>query len=421
MKIQYDTQHAGIAHAQLRDICVRLNDHSDVLKDALNRCYESEYAALYAPYDGAQLDVLERCIEQKKRLNPTALWIIGIGGSNMGAMALYYALFHETNGLPIHWVDTVDPLVTHGLLTRYEQELRDGERPLLVIISKSGTTLVTAINAELFLDLLRLYNPKRYAQFVVVITDRASTLWHEAKKQKYMALEIPQKIGGRYSVFTAVGLFPLGMLSVSVRDVCAGALLAVQEGLQEDSDSSIQAALVYAQYQLGKNVVDHFVFGPRLAFFGHWYRQLMGESLGKIAHKKGAKIPVGIVPTVSIGSIDLHSVLQLYLAGPRDIFTCFVLGTAPVRMGDIAVSEGVYAGKTIAQIQHALFKGTQAAYAQQKVPFVSYEFELNAFSLGFFMQSKMLEMMHLGFLLGVNPFDQPEVELYKTEVKRLLA
>lgn len=352
-------------------------------------------------------------------LNPTSLWLIGIGGSNMGAMALYYALYHETNGMPCYFVDTLDPFVTQDLLEKCRQELVAGGRPLLVIISKSGSTLETVANAALFVDLIELYI-RNYARYVVAITDHGSSLYHEAQRKKYTILEIPKHVGGRFSVFTAVGLFPLGMLGISVRDVCAGALRAVQDGLQENNDTLTQAALMYAQYTMGRTVFDQFLFGPRLAFLGHWYRQLMGESLGKVAHKKGVSIPVGIVPTVSLGSADLHSVLQLYLAGPRTIFTSFVLGTLPKNMQDVTIDHGPYAGKTVSSVQHAVLRGTQVAYALQKVPFVSYEFELTAFSLGYFMQSKMIEIMHLGFLLGINPFDQPAVELYKREVRALL-
>lgn len=418
MKVRYIADHAGIAHAQIRDISIRLNDHNDVLKDALSSCYESVYASLYAPYDSAQLDAIEQAIEIKKKISPSSLWLIGIGGSNMGAMAIYYALFHETNGLPCHWVDTIDPIITQDLLQQFEQELSLGKHPLVIIVSKSGTTLETAVNADLFVATLRRYYPKNYAQSIVVITDFESPLWQEARRQQYMALEIPKNIGGRYSVFTAVGLFPLGMLGISVRDICAGALLSIQEGLQDNSDSIMQAALMYAHYMIGKTTFDHFLFGPRLAFIGYWYRQLMAESLGKVTHKKGASVSVGLLPTVSLGSIDLHSTLQLYLAGPRTIFTSFVLAT--VSHKKYTVTSDLFAGKSIAQLQHALYKGTQAAYTKQKRPFVSYEFELTPFSLGFFMQSKMLEIMHLGFLLGVNPFDQPEVELYKREVRAIL-
>lgn len=279
MKIQYSTEHAGVSHAQLKEITSRLTDHLDVLKEGLNRCYESAYASLYAPYDGAQLDAIEHCIEKMSGLNPTSLWLIGIGGSNMGAMALYYALYHETNGLPCYFVDTLDPFVTQDLLEKCRQELVAGGRPLLVIISKSGSTLETVVNAALFVDLIELYI-RNYARYIVAITDHGSSLYHEAQRKKYTILEIPKHVGGRFSVFTAVGLFPLGMLGISVRDVCAGALRAVQDGLQENNDTLTQAALMYAQYTMGRTVFDHFLFGPRLAFLGHWYRQLMGESLG---------------------------------------------------------------------------------------------------------------------------------------------
>lgn len=389
MNFIYDYTHSGIATQELRDITARLRAHN---------------LSLHVP-DAAQLAAIEQCIEAKQKLEVSSLWVIGIGGSNMGALAIYRALEHLANGLPVYWVDTLDPLVTGDLLARFARELAAGKKPLVVIISKSGTTLETVVNAELFLDILR----KHYvqcAQYVVAITDKDSLLWQQAHGQGYARLEIPKNVGGRYSVFTAVGLFPLGMLGISIRDLCAGA----QRAMQENSDAATQAAIIYAQYKSRKNIYDHFVFGPRLAYLGAWCRQLMGESLGK-------NRSVGITPTVSVGSIDLHSVAQLYLAGPRDKLTCFLLGTASL---STVIPTGQYAGKTVTQVQRALFDGTCAAYEKQKLPYTQYIFELNAANLGCFMQSKMIESIYLGFLLDVNPFDQPAVELYKTEMRRLL-
>lgn len=391
MNFIYDYTHSGIAAQELHAITARLRNN------VLN---------IYIP-DAAQLAVIEQCIEAKQKLEVSSLWVIGIGGSNMGALAVYSALKHLTNELPVYWVDTLDSLVTADLLACFKQELAAGKKPLVVIISKSGTTLETVVNADLFLDVLRKHNSVQYANFVVAITDKDSALWQKAQKNKYAVLEIPKHVGGRYSVFTAVGLFPLGMLGIPLRELYAGALQAVHK----NTDAATQAAIIYAQYKSGKNIYDHFVFGPRLKYLGEWYRQLMGESLGKNRN-------VGITPTVSMGSVDLHSVAQLYLAGPQDKFTCFLL--AYVDQVDIIIPAGNYAGKTVAQLQRALFDGTCAAYEKQNLTFVQYAFELNAFNIGYFMQSKMMEVIYLGALLEVNPFDQPEVELYKTEVRRIL-
>ncbi len=189
-----------------------------------------------------------------------------------------------------------------------------------------------------------------------------------------------------------------------------------------------QSALVaYQCYQHGQMVHDTFVFNPELESLGKWYRQLLGESLGKAVQGEGDTARVGFVPTVSVGSTDLHSVAQLYLGGPARTLTTFIHAnvtahphTSPAErvFPDLAP---MIAGKTTAEIMEAILQGTKTAYNNQALPFMEIVFDdLTPFELGAFMQFKMMEIMYLGRLFGVDAFSQPAVELYKVETKKIL-
>lgn len=359
-----------------------------------------DISSLYVPTD-EYIQIIEACVQQKKP-HTDSLWIIGIGGSNMGALALYNALEYAIDSMPIHWIDTIDPVVTHASYAQFTAELQAGKNPLVVVISKSGRTLETAINSEIFITQLSRFRCD-YAQYVVVITDAGSPLYREAQHKNFSILEIPRSVGGRFSVFTAVGLFPLAMQGISIRELCKG---AADARANKEERYHAHAAIMYEQYTQGKNIYDIFVFNPQLKALGLWYRQLIGESLGKNLQ--------GMTPTVSVGTIDLHSVVQLNLAGPRDKFTCFIWGTSEIS------EQLLWHTKTLANIQEAFFEGTCRAYKKQNIPFVQYRFALKPYECAFFMQLKMKEVIQLAALLGVNPFDQPEVELYKSEVREIL-
>ena len=148
---------------------------------------------------------------------------------------------------------------------------------------------------------------------------------------------------------------------------------------------------------------------------------MMGESIGKELNKSGERVLIGITPTVSLGTIDLHSVAQLYLGGPRDKFTTFVTVEAGHEEIKIPAEASCLQNKTLVQLMHAFVQGTQIAYQKNNRPFCTLTLpRKNEFFIGQFLQYKMLEIMYLGYLLEVNPFDQPNVELYKQEVKNIL-
>ncbi len=392
--------------------------------------YQTPYASLAVPFDQEARERVSEVVAQKKKLKPTVLVVVGIGGSSLGAKAVHQALFGRLRTTAVtevpllYFAETVDADRMMAILSVLEQELIAGNNVLINVVTKSGTTTETVANFYVIVELLKKYRPDDYADLVVVTTDKGSPLWKVAQQDFFTCLEIPKNVGGRYSVFSAVGLFPLMMTGVSLEDLCAGARSMVTRCLDTDAyhNPAMMSALIqYYHYQRGVSINDLFLFSVDLEAVGKWYRQLMAESIGKEFDIQGKQILMGITPTISLGSIDLHSVAQLYLGGPRDKCTTFV--TVEKTKHNIVVPQQVsgLGGRSFSAIMHALSEGTKEAYLKNNRPFVSVVLpEKSEFCIGQFLQFKMIEMMYLGFLCNVDPFDQPNVELYKREAQRIL-
>ena len=369
-------------------------------------------------------------VVQKRKLVPTVLVVIGIGGSSLGAKAVHQAIFGRlrTAVIPpvpvLYFAETVDPDRMMAILSVLEQELAAGNNVLINVVTKSGTTTETVANFYVIVEVLKKYRPDDYEELVVVTTDKDSPLWNVAQRELFTCLEIPKKVGGRYSVFSPVGLFPLVMTGVAVEELCAGARSMVTRCLDtelENNPAMMSALIQYYHYQRGVSINDLFLFSVDLEAMGKWYRQLMAESIGKEFDKQGKQVLMGITPTISLGSIDLHSVAQLYLGGPRDKCTTFV--TVGKNTHNVVVPPQVLglSGRSFSDIMHALSEGTKEAYLKNNRPFCSVIVpEKNEYYIGQFLQFKMIEVMYLGFLCNVDPFDQPNVEMYKRETQRIL-
>jgi len=406
----------------------RLSEEVTRLRAALGEQYDTDYASLAVPFDTVMVNRVQELVAVKQQLHSRVLIIVGIGGSNLGTKAIYQALygrFHNASNptLKVYFLDTVDSDRIAEILRIVQSELEAGHAVIVNVITKSGTTTETIINFHTILALLKKFHPTRYCEYVVVTTDCHSPLWHSAQREGFAFLEIPKKVGGRYSVFSAVGLFPLALCGISLERLHEGARAAIEEGTRqtlEENPALLSALLLYSHYTNNVTVKDLFLFSLDLEAVGKWYRQLLGESIGKEFNRSGKQVMVGITPTVSLGSIDLHSVAQLYLAGPRDKFTMFV--TVEKNKHSVTIPDDhSCAGKTFEDVMDALVKGTQRAYFKNKRPFCTVTLpEKNEYCLGQFLQFKMLEMMYLGYLLDVNPFDQPNVELYKKETHTIL-
>lgn len=377
------------------------------------------------PFDIQRLATIMQAAQEKKALQPTLVVLIGIGGSSLGTLAVYEALRQARNCVGnaprLLCADTIDGQLTSALLAEIEQEWRRGGKVLSIVVSKSGTTMETLINAACCFEITKKHS-QNYAQWITIITDYDSPLWKLGKTEKFQLLEVPKSVGGRFSVFSAVGLFPLAVLGIDVEKLLAGARAAVQKEAHIRAASEL-AACAYRQYERGLHVHDMFTFVPSLYACGQWWRQLVGESLGK---ERVGREPVGITPTVSLGTNDLHSVAQLYLAGPDERFTLFV--ACEQQAADVVMPENMFSelarldkGLSVDRVHQAIFGGVCAAYEQKQRAFMTLVFdEITAYEVGCFLQLQMMSVVYLGVLFEINVFDQPQVELYKQKTRERL-
>ena len=404
-----------------------LQEYQIILNEvAKSNLYEDLECSIKLPFDTELLQKVQTLAQKKLTKNLKYIVVIGIGGSNLGTKAIYDALYGfydllEPTRLPkMIFLDTQDEEVL-AKITSLTQTLTSKDEIIINAISKSGGTTETASNLEVVFESLIKTFGKDIFDRIVFTTDDGSKMHSVGESKNIDTLSIPKLVGGRYSVFSAVGLFPMIMAGLNVelllqgaknmRDVCLRAP-------SEDNPAALSATILYLHWKAGKNINDNFIFLPQLESLGKWYRQLMGESIGKEGK--------GITPTVSIGSTDLHSVGQLYLGGPKDKITTFIYGENtkyPVSVPQETEFNLVDSikNKTIHRIMAAIVGGTQKAYMNQGLPYLDIVFDtVSEESLGEFMQFKMIEMMFLGRLMQVTTFDQPHVELYKVETKRLL-
>jgi glucose-6-phosphate isomerase len=412
----------------------QLETEIDQIINAQIHTYETPYASAYLPFD---IEILKECTllaQQKLQLKPMALIIIGIGGSNLGTAALLEALngkfYNETQPLKVYFADTLDPDTTNHIIAQTKAILKAENNIIVTVISKSGTTLETIAHYEVFLEILKKYRPLTYHQYIVTITDLNSPLWIHAQQEKYSCLTLPRNVGGRYSVFSAVGLFPLLLCRIDAESLLKGAQDGFALCTKKDiscNPATLSASTLATLYAKGYYIHDIFLFCTELESFGKWYRQLIGESIGKEYNNQKKRVNIGITPTVSIGSTDLHSVAQLYLAGPHNRFTTFIslanneCNVIIPHSNNSNIPDMNIEGKKYTFLMSAILQGTQQAYSETNNPFATIILpQKNAYYMGLLMQIKMLEIMYLGFLMDINPFDQPNVEIYKEKTQKII-
>lgn len=402
---------------------------------ATSRGYDDDKACINLPDDKDMRSKVKELVREKKRLNPEYLVVVGIGGSNLGTVAVQEAVLGKLHNqlspsTKVLYADTVDTDYINGIAKMIEQSLKKGSNVVIDCISKSGTTTETAVNFEVLLDVVRRHRHD-YKDCVVVTSDKGSKLWNLGQKMGFDTLEIPEKVGGRYSVLSAVGLFPLGLLGVDIDELATGAQHAKNQcinGDVEENPAAESASIQFQHSKRGVNVFDLFLFSNDLESVGKWNRQLVAESLGKENNKKGEKVNAGITPTVSVGSTDLHSIAQLYLGGPFDKFTTFVSAKDDFSLlkvpetGDFDELVAGVRGRSLKTVMDAILEGTKAAFRERARPYSEIVLpDKSEGSVGQLLQFKMLETIYIGYLMGVNPFGQPSVESYKKETRRILS
>ena len=393
------------------------------LQDLYAQKYQTAYGCLWASADTATIHEIMYEADSKKALQPEHVFVIGIGGSYLGTKAVYEALYKTVEiTVPLTFVDTFDTVDLSFALKKIELSALQHKNVLVICITKSGATTETLINFHIILDTLKSHYCDTWQDLVVIVSDMHSPITSWAHTYKCLTLSIPTTIGGRFSVFTAVGLFPLAIAGIDIIQFSSGAQTYGERALVTDNNVSMQNALfLFEQYQKGVKIHDLFLFDKRLESVGKWYRQLLAESIGKERHD-GTK--VGIVPSVSIGTLELHSVAQLMLGAQPLVFTTFI--TVQHNKNDIAIvvdKNSLLQSKISTTVQTLM---NQAALATQKaydMVGLSYDTivlpEVTPFYIGQLLQLYMMQVLYLAELTQVNPFNQPHVELYKTIMRQM--
>lgn len=414
---------------------IRAMEYAATMRRAMSDSkYALPEASLRLPFDE---ELLKKSQDLAEKLGgPKLMYVvdIGIGGSNLGAKAVYEALSgtldaHMPVAPKILFADTCSPELLSDMTELLLNELTSREEVIIVVASKSGTTTETIVNASVLISALE----KKFgslADRIVCITDEGSPLWNVGEKQGFHTLPIPKMVGGRYSVFSPAGIFPLACMGIDVRALLYGAQAMVSECVEQAGESGpfVLAEDMVAAAERGAIIFDLFIFHPELESVGKWYRQLFAESIGKNMTLEGIPATHRMVPTVSIGSTDLHSVEQMNLAQPDVAFRMLVRAHSPHWEHEFLASDPVFA-PLVAGVEHrapceildAIYKGVEEAYRARKVAYGHIGLSnLEAESLGALLQFQMCMVMHLGNLLRINTFDQPNVEEYKNATRRIL-
>lgn len=427
------TEHAMVSDDAVRADLVRLAPYAALLRSAVSdTAYTTPESALAAAGDARTLD--DACaLAARYGTHLKTVLLVGIGGSDLGARAVYDACAGHLDTAVRDRVprliafDTIEP----ALLARMEPVIRNHASPeeiALVVVSKSGTTTETLVNARALHALLAdHFGADAAARRTILISDAHASFAEIAPRCGMTHVPMPASIGGRFSVFTAVGLVPLALLGMDVQALCAGALAAARAAAPERGASApaTLASLLHHAYADGLRIHELLCWDPALATLGRWYRQLLAESIGKEHSFDGVR--VGITPSIAIGSTDLHSLGQLVFGGPRTRFTTFVSAdtvdeeTAPHKVPASPFTLGDADAHPPHVFLRAIQSGVEATYRAQGLPYAHIALSaLSAREVGAFMATQMASVMYLARLFEVNAFDQPNVETYKQETRRIL-
>ncbi len=379
-------------------------------------------------YDKEEFSRIQKAAEKIKN-DSDVLLVIGIGGSYLGARAAIEMLQHSFyNALSKEQRKTPQVLFAgNNISSTYMRDLMDlleGKDFSINVISKSGTTTEPAIAFRIFRKLLEeKYGVEEARKRIYATTDKArGALKTLADEEGYETFVIPDDVGGRYSVLTAVGLLPIAVSGANIEEMMKGAQKAQEDFSKSELEEN--AAYQYAAvrnilYNKGKTIEMLINYEPGLQYFAEWWKQLFGESEGKDQK--------GIFPASANFSTDLHSLGQYVQEGRRDLFETIIKVEKPRHELKIEKEandlDGLnyLAGETVDFVNNKAFEGTLLAHTDGGVPNLIVSIPaMDEYTFGYLVYFFEKACAMSGYLLGVNPFDQPGVEAYKVNMFALL-
>jgi len=386
------------------------------------------------PYKRADAESVERAGQGlRKRIENFV--VLGIGGSALGAKTIFSALCHplhnllpkkKRHGLPrIFIMDNIDPDSFSGLL-----ESIDPRKTTFNVISKSGKTLETMAQFAIVRNILGKTLGRKAREHIFVTTEQKDNpLSALAQKESYTTFVMPDGVGGRFSVLTPVGLFPASVMGVDIKSLLAGARAsdeACQGKTLDNNPALLLGSLLYLMdVKKGKRIVVMMSYADSLVGLSQWFCQLWAESLGKRYSLEGKILNTGQTPIAALGATDQHSQLQLYLEGPKDKVIAF-LSVEKYRSirrlkGRLDPPLSRLNGRDLGEILRAEQRGVESALMKESRPSLRINIpQVNAKTLGQIFYLLEAATVYAGGLYGINPFDQPGVELAKKTTMEIL-
>lgn len=386
-------------------------------------------------YDEETLYFIKEFANQAKGKFENIL-VLGIGGSALGGIAVTEALLkpywnlltpEQRNNMPrIFFVDNIDPDTISGLL-----QVIDLKKTLVNVITKSGSTAETMSAYMIIKELLQKELGDAYKENIVATTDKVSGILRQLSDQEgYKTFVVPDDVGGRFSVFSSVGLLPFALVGLDIDEILKGVRDMDEALLNENIFENIAAQNALIHYLMetkkGKNLSVMMPYSSKLKFVSDWYVQLWAESLGKEVDKKGKKVNVGPTPLKALGATDQHSQIQLYNEGPNDKLINFIrVGEFDTNLEIPKIFEytgiGYLGGRTVNELMNAEADSTRVALADYKRPTVTITLpKVNGYYLAQLLYMLEVQTAIAGELYNIDTFNQPGVEQAKNYTYALM-
>ena len=380
---------------------------------ALDQLWSGELAMtgwVKAPIEQDE-EQLEKLLEVANIIKEEAelMLVIGIGGSYMGAKAAIEALPKTERGIDVKFLGI-------NFCTEYYAEIIEEVKrrnTILCVVSKSGNTMEVQAALEVIRPIMveKYGSKEEAAKRIVAVTDEESgRLRAEADEMGYTTFPVPGNIGGRYSMMTPAGLLPIAVSGIDVRELLRGAKAAATSPLWDTVGTEYAIGRYLMHEKMGKAIDVTCFSHSRMNYFGEWMKQLFGESEGKDGK--------GLWPATLQFSTDLHSMGQFLQEGSRVFFeTMLIIDECDQ---EIVIPAGTFKGMTIEEMNDIMVEGVMKAHRSAGNPIIEIHVpELNAYCFGQLVYFMETSCAITGILMGVNPFDQPGVEQYKAEMRKL--
>lgn len=401
------------------------------ISGAIDKFFKEDFHFRKLPYEN-----IDEIVEYGNhiRRNFDNFLVLGIGGSALGPKAIFKSTCgryhnedkHDTPTPKFYFEDNVDPDRIYNLLNTI-----DLKRTCINIISKSGKTIETLSQMMIFVDALKKIKPDNWMENLVFTTDRDSSILLDiGRKYGIKMFYIPREIGGRYSIFTPVGLLTAAVCGCDIHSLLDGAKVMNEicdNREYKNNPAFMYAALQYISMKKGKNISIMMPYTDSLKFVTDWFSQLWAESLGKKYDVDGNVVNAGQTPVRALGSVDQHSQLQLYMEGPYDKVVTLIRAEKhrfpmpiPTIFEDIEELQFL-CGSSLNKLINSELEAIAFALTENGRPNIVINMPvISEYYIGQLFMMLEIATVFEGYMLKINPFDQPGVEHGKISTYALM-